>query len=370
MTSSRSDERTVPALARRALPRLGELAAGRDNNIQLLRLFAAGAVLLFHCYALTDHWTDEPLWRLAHELNLGALGVETFFFLSGFLVTQSWLARGRLAPFAAARALRIYPALFAATVVSVVLAALSSRVPAAQFWRDPRTLDYLLYAPPGLDVEQYLPGAYAGNPRPEAVNGSLYTLPYELRLYVAVALAGVSGVLSRRLAVLALFIAAVALAAAWPQWPNLVFAGGTNAHVDVLVLLFGLGALAYAWRDAIPISRLGALGALALVAVDPGGLARGTLFAPLLAYALLTVAYHPALRWSAFNRAGDYSYGLYVYAFPIQQTLVERVAGITPMPLFALALPATLALAMLSWHLLEHPALGLKSSFRRGTPTP
>ena len=79
----------------RAAPRLGTLVAGRDNNVQLLRLCAAAAVLLFHCYALTDHWTDEPVWRLAPDLNLGALGVETFFFISGFLVTQRWLSRAR-----------------------------------------------------------------------------------------------------------------------------------------------------------------------------------------------------------------------------------------------------------------------------------
>ena len=360
----------VAALGTHRPPRLGTLVAGRDNNVQLLRLIAAAAVLLFHCYALTDHWTDEPLWRLAHELNLGALGVQMFFFVSGFLVTQSWLARRHLGSFAAARALRIYPALIAATLVSAALAAWSSRWPAAQFWRDPRTLEYLAITPLGFDVRHYLPGAYAGNPRPGAVNGSLYTLPYELRLYVAVALAGVCGVLARRWAVLALLAAGVALALAWPQWPNVVFAGGTNENVDVLVLLFGLGALAYVWRDAIPLSLAGALAAILLVALDPGGLARGALFAPLLAYTMLTLAYHPALRWSAFNRVGDYSYGLYVYAFPIQQTLVERIPGVLPLPLFALALPLTLALAIASWHALEQPALGLKSRFRRQVPAP
>jgi len=100
--------------------RLGDCTAGRDNDMQLLRVLAAAAVLLFHCYALTDHWTDEPLWRAAPPLNLGALGVEVFFVISGFLVTQSWLAREHLASFAVARALRIYPALVAATILTVI----------------------------------------------------------------------------------------------------------------------------------------------------------------------------------------------------------------------------------------------------------
>ena len=73
--------------------RLGELAHGRANNFNLIRFAAASAVIVFHSYALTGRWTDEPLWRLAPELNFGALGVKIFFVISGFLVTQSWLAR-------------------------------------------------------------------------------------------------------------------------------------------------------------------------------------------------------------------------------------------------------------------------------------
>ena len=76
------------------------------------------------------------------------------------------------------------------------------------------------------------------------------------------------------------------------------------------------------------------------------------------------------LRWRAYQRAGDYSYGLYVFAFPIQQTLIERVPGIAPPALFALALPLTLVLAIASWHLLERPLLGLKSWSPRPAPSP
>jgi len=85
---------------------------------------------------------------------------------------------------------------------------------------------------------------------------------------------------------------------------------------------------------------------------------------------VLVVAYHPRLVWPAFNRIGDYSYGVYVYSFPIQQTLVQRNPGIEPAPLFALALTLTLVVAVLSWHWLEQPALGLKSRFRPGNVKP
>jgi peptidoglycan/LPS O-acetylase OafA/YrhL len=74
-------------------------------------------------------------------------------------------------------------------------------------------------------------------------------------------------------------------------------------------------------------------------------------------------AYHPWIRWAGFNRVGDYSYGVYVYSFPIQQTVVQRLPGIEPLTLFGYAFPVVLAIAAVSWHALEKPALGLKSRF-------
>ena len=340
--------------------RLGVLACSRDNNFNLIRFLAAAAVVLFHCYALTGHWTDEPLWRLAPELNLGSLGVGSFFVVSGFLVTKSWIERGRLVPFAAARVLRIYPALACATLVTMALAAWSSSYPLAAFVAAPETLDYAWRTATAFAVRDRLPGAIAGNPFPDSVNGSLWTLPVELRLYVAVGAAGVTGLLTRR-RLLTIVVAGLAvLYTMKPEWSPLAQFGPVTRE---LALLFALGSLACAWRDLIVLSPAAALVAVVVVAWNPAGLGRGLLFPPLLAYALLVAAYHPRLVWPRFNRYGDCSYGLYVYAFPIQQTLARLVPGIEPLALFALAFPATLALAAVSWRLVEKPALGLKSRF-------
>jgi len=347
-------------------PRLSALAHGRDNNFQPIRLAAAAFVVLFHCYALTGRWTSEPLWQLAPELNFGALGVKIFFVISGFLVTQSWLARRAVVPFAAARALRIYPALVAATLFTIALAGASSRLPWPEFLAHPQTLDYAWRVALGFEMVYRLPGAFPVNPFPHEVNGSLWTLPIELRLYVALLLAGVAGLLARRSAWLAT-VAALVAAFAWrPEWFPL---SPNDRVVRELALAFALGSLAYAWRDALPVSLAAAAACVALVAWNPGGLARGALFAPLLAYVVLVVAYHPRLAWPAASRVGDYSYGLYVYSFPVQQTLMERLPALEPVELFALSLPLSLAVAALSWHALERPALGLKSRFDRTART-
>ncbi|MEO8507653.1 MAG: acyltransferase [Betaproteobacteria bacterium] len=342
------------------MPRLAELAHGRDNNFQLLRLSAASFVVLFHSFALTGRWTSEPLWKLAPELNFGVLGVKIFFVISGFLVTQSWLARRAAVPFVAARALRIYPALVAATLFTIVLAGLSSTHTWDEFLRHTQTLDYAWRVALGWEIVYRLPGAFPSNPFPHDVNGSLWTLPIELRLYVAVLVAGVLGLLARRRAWLASFAALVVLFAVRPDWFPLA---PNDVVVRELALLFGLGSLAWVWRAAIPVSLAGAAAAVVAVAWNPGGWPRGALFAPLLAYVVLVAAYHPRLQWRAFSRIGDYSYGLYVYSFPLQQLLMQRLPGLDPSGLFAMSLPLTLVVAAMSWHLLERPALGLKSRF-------
>src|ERR1700680_3785824 len=185
---------------------LGALAHGRANNFQLLRFAAASVVVFFHCFALTDHWTDEPLWRITHDWNFGALGVQIFFVISGFLVTKSWKQRPGLLPFAAARILRIYPALILAMVFTLAVAGVSSAIAWPAFLADPRTFDFAWRTASGWDFRGELPGAFAANPLPVATNGSLWTLPIELRLYIGVAMAGVLGLVSRRW----LFAAAIA----------------------------------------------------------------------------------------------------------------------------------------------------------------
>jgi peptidoglycan/LPS O-acetylase OafA/YrhL len=348
------------------IPSLSALAHGRDNNFQLIRLAAAAAVVFFHSYALTNHWTDEPLWRVIPELNFAVLGVASFFVISGFLVTQSWLARAGVVPFVAARVLRIYPALICAVAFTVALAWASSAFDAAAFFGNPQTLDYVLHVTPGWEMRYRLPGAFAANPVPHDVNGSLWTLPVELRLYAAVLVAGITGLLARPIAWLLVLSALLVLLVLRPEWFPMP---ALDSVTKDLLLLFALGSLAYVWRNAIPVSLAVAAVAMLLVVLNPAGLARGILMLPLLAYLVLVAAYHPWLSWPAFNRVGDYSYGVYVYAFPIQQILVERIPLIEPLPLFALALPATLAVAVLSWHCVEKPALGLKSRFRQTQAT-
>lgn len=342
-------------------PRLADVVAGRDNNVQAIRVAAAVAVIVFHCFALTDHWGDEPLFRVFPQTNLGLLGVQVFFVLSGLLVTQSWLAHPSTRAFASARILRVYPALVAATLFTVIVAGASSTLSWPDYLAHPQTWRFLWRTATGYDVTDGLPGVFMTNPFPRAANGSLWTLPIELRLYVAVALAGVAGLLTRSALLAAVIALFIAVFSSMP-WPLPV--APDNAAVRSLAVIFALGALAFVLRAAIPLSIAAALAAIALYVWNPAGLVRFVLLPPLLVYVVLVAAYHPRLRLRALNRRNDYSYGLYVYAFPIQQTLARNVTGIEPYVLLVLTLPIAGTLAAMSWHWLERPALALKSRFR------
>jgi peptidoglycan/LPS O-acetylase OafA/YrhL len=341
--------------------RIAELAQDRNNNFNLIRAVAATAVIFAHSYALSGHGAEEPLLRWSNGATYsGILGVTLFFVISGFLVSKSFVERGSLVAFAAARILRIYPALIAATLFSVALAGAVSTVPWRDFLSDSQTYRFVTRNSIGWNIKYFLPGAFLNNPFPRAVNGSLWSIPIELWMYIGCAIAGVLTLLSRRMVFNATLIAGITTFAALPDW--FVLAPGLPIARQ-LALAFALGAFAWVNREWIPLSPSAAAIALLLLALNPGDIIRGPLFLPLVTYVLLTFALHPMVRFASFNRIGDYSYGLYLYAFPIQQALVGAQPDVGPFVLVAEAFTLTLVVSVLSWHGIEKPALELKSRF-------
>ena len=333
----------------------------RDNNFTALRFLAATAVIWFHSYALTERPSDEPLYRLmGGAFDLGFLGVTAFFAISGFLVTKSFTERRSPLAFVVARALRIYPGLVAATVFTIVVAAACSTLPWFAFVTHRDTVDYLLHTSSGFTIRHLLPGAFQSNPYPHSANGSLWTLPMELKMYVACLAAGLLGLFRRRWLFNACFAAGVAFFAWHPEW----FPVNRGMWVArQLGLAFAIGSFAWVNRDWVPLNAPAMLAAVLLIFATPRAIGLGVLFVPLYAYLVLALALHPGLHPQSWREHGDYSYGLYVYAFPIQQALLSKWSGLDPVQVFGAAFPLTLLVAVASWHLVERPALGLKPRF-------
>jgi peptidoglycan/LPS O-acetylase OafA/YrhL len=342
---------------RAAPPRLSAVCGGRDNNLNLMRFLAATLVIFTHAFGLTLRTASEPFHRM-FDMGGGDIGVNVFFVLSGFLVTKSWAGR-TLPEFAWARCMRIYPGLWVSVLVTVVLVGLFfATVPAVHFWLSRDTLTYLARNFTMLPRS----GAQLGLPHALPIhaatfNVSLWTLPLEIEMYLLLALLGtLAGVRARYVAILALLGCGIVLVSKLTESSHdMLLARGRFLY------FFFAGSLAYVLRERIVLSgRVAAalLGVIvATVAVSGSFLVRQAVLALAMPYLLLWFAYVPAGAIRNWNRLGDYSYGLYIYAVPIQIAVLALGIGTTPATNFTVALLVALAFAVASWHLLERRAL-------------
>ena len=342
---------------------LGAYVGTRDNNFNLTRFVAAFLVLVSHAFALsTGDPGTEPLRQLL-GITPGSVAVDIFFVTSGFLVTASILSRADIATFVIARALRIYPGLIVAVSLTVLLAGLFfSTLPFADFATARATWSHLLHnVTLVFGISYQLPGVFETVPYARAVNGSLWTLPFEVRMYAGLAaLWWVTWRLCRSsehaFAIAATVVALVALGAHF-AWQGPRYAD----HGAMLAAAFFTGAAMYAWRRHIPMSW-GLFGLCTAVTLA-SALHRDAFFVAytlLLPYMVLFLAHVPAGGIRRFNRLGDYSYGLYIYGFPVQQATVALLPGLGPAGLLAVSAPATLLCAVASWYLVEKRALAWK----------
>jgi peptidoglycan/LPS O-acetylase OafA/YrhL len=353
---------------------IGARARGRDNNFNLVRLIAAGCVLVSHSWPLSGT-PGEPLERFA-GFSLGHLGVDVFFVVSGFLVTGSLFARGALRSFLRARALRIFPALTVnAFGTALVIGSLVTVLPLAHYLASPGTWAYALLNsttwPWG--VVWSLPGVYKGLPGGDVVNGALWSLPWELTMYAMLTGIGALALRPRPwLGSRGVRFVVFGLAAAATLGHGLNEGADLSRAFDVvqglrLVALFFTGASFHLLRDRVPLS--GGACAVAVAALIAAMRWQGyalVAYPLLLSYVVLWLALVPAGVLRRYNRLGDYSYGLYLWQFPLQQWIVLTHPGIAQPMLVLASLPAAMALAVASWHLVERPALALKERPARG----
>jgi len=336
-------------------------AEGR-NHFNLIRLVAAWMVIYGHAWAITGAPGGDLVAQYTQYKFAGGVAVDMFFVISGFLIAAS-LQRNSVQGYLASRALRILPALIVCVGLSTfVLGPLLTT--SADYWRNPQTWQYFTHNATLHRAEFFLPGVFEQLPR-TAINGSLWTLPIEAQLYIALLIAGLLGMIDARRYLLPwlLLVVGVAGLAWWGQHAGMPL---PEARVNELwcALFFITGTALWVYRDRVRLSGWVVL-ALLVVAV----LTRGTLY--FAAPYFLLVCY--GTLWLAFLRRGprlahhDLSYGLYLYGWPAAQ-LVQLYSPGPPLHNVAWASALAFALAALSWFCIERPALRWKRRF--GTRTP
>lgn len=344
--------------------RLDDLAHGRDNNLNLLRMIAASMVMFSHAYALTLHAGDEPIAAISRgAIDAGTIGVITFFGISGFLIAQSLERTPSLGRYATARALRIVPGLYLAKLFCVLVVGWTvTVVPTASYWADAGTWSFLL-GMPFFGMPDRLPGVFVTLPYPLAVNGSLWTIPVEVWCYGVAAMIAVVGLTREAIVYSVLLVAAIIAYAIFPQAGRGLMPFNGYGTIPGLVASFFFGVWLHACRRMVPVSLLLAA-VVGILVVACASMPRiGTWgFYLGIPYLALVAAYHPRVQWRRYLQLGDYSYGTYVLAFPVQQFMIWQLGPLQPLISFVLTLAVTLPLAMLSWHFVEAPALALKST--------
>lgn len=317
---------------------------GRANGFDGLRLLLALGIVVFHCHTLTDADLFWPLETVARLI------LPAFFVLSGYLVMCSLKRCGTVREFLLLRALRILPALVLVTLACVILIGpLFTTVGLRDYFSDSAVPAYLrnILVWPHFS----LPGLFEDNPRPAIVNGSLWTIQLEVICYGLLALLSV---LSRGRLLGALLV----LWATLLLFPEIPFAGLALAWLPAkdLVLGFAAGALLHRYRGRVVLHPWAGLISLSLAFCLVG--------AGFAALAVLPLAY--GVIWLALRRVpapltrADYSYGLYLAAYPLQQTAIYLFPGIAWWGVLTIALPLALICAAILWHGVERPLLARK----------
>jgi peptidoglycan/LPS O-acetylase OafA/YrhL len=336
------------------------MPAMHRNNFDGLRLFAAFLVLVSHHYVPQNIY-DPDVFELR---SLGTVGVYMFFSISGYLIAQSWARSPNLGAFIENRIVRIWPAFAAATVIiALILGPLVTSLSLRDYFLAPGTRDYLFQLT--FDLRFRLPGVFEKNVYP-IVNAPTWTIPLELQWYAIMVLIGVFGVLRRAwsIAILPAFVVYVCWEA---QRRGLV----KPAHPHELGACFVVGILLSTIRQTLLEHRT----AIFVGAVLSAGLMYAVGLGMVGLLACLPVATVAAGECSSriLSRAGsrgDFSYGLYLWAWPVDQTLAWATGN--HMSFLGSLVVVTLlafACAILSWNYIEKPALEWKAR-RRGRRTP
>lgn len=335
---------------------LGEGLATREDNFLMLRILAAIAVIYGHSFALSPRPGGRDIFvALGWGAYSGEIAVYMFFAVSGFMVTGSLLRRASVIDYLVARCKRIVPALFACVLVTaVILGPIVSKIPMADYFGGPGPWIYIYKNLRfSSDMSYSLPGVFLANPMRGVVNGSLWTLPAEFHMYLLVAVLGALGMLGAGARYTGGFV--VGLIALGLLFPALM-----PVHIEWLhpALFFLLGMLAQLWKDRIRVSHVGML---ALVYMSWASRKAGiypAVFAISVTYFCFWFAY--AIPRLPGQRAGDPSYGIYLWGWPLQQVFAMLAPGAGPLPSFLVCAALAVLVGFLSWRLIEHPVLSYR----------
>ena len=327
------------------------------NSFGFLRLAFAALVIVAHTPELYDGNRSRELLTMAFgTITFGELAVDGFFLVSGYLITGSWLKNPDVGAYLRKRVARIFPAFLVCSAITVLLVAplAGASLNGSSLLLNLR-LSFQLAAP----IVNYV---FLKTPYP-ALNGAAWTIPYEFRCYLIVIILGLLGAFRRPWIIGALvgleYLGYHAVPATWS--PDIPFYGTLFGSVHEsfrLVSVFLIGSLFYLWREAIVFTRRGVL--VSCLALPVCLLFTLTAHLGVMAfggYLTFAIAAHGKGALTEINNRNDVSYGLYLYAWPIEKLLMWFLPALPLVAYGVLTLALSYAAGWTSWLLVEKATL-------------
>jgi peptidoglycan/LPS O-acetylase OafA/YrhL len=350
----RSPQQTMPVAGPVAAPRplLTSLVA-RSGNFDAIRLIAASAVIFGHSFIVV--FGKDGRGFLGQQADsLAVCAVETFFIISGYLVTQSFERSSSWRRFVLARSLRIFPGLVACVLFSaLILGPIFTKLPLSQYFASGSLWGFISYNSLLDDYSfPYLPAvAFHAYKQGKTINGSLWSLPWEFMCYSIVFILGVVRRLNGRTAS---FLLGLTLLSLTFRVLN---------HYAWFLSYFAAGMCLFFFRKRYRLNGyIACLAGVFAVSGNYGLIPWG--FVPVLgAYFIIYVAVDAPFKIANATRFGDLSYGIYLYGWPCEEVAAHLLGGVPRWwQIFVLALPSAALLAWLSWHAVERRALRWKNA--------
>lgn len=322
---------------------LSDRVNGRDNNLDVMRFILATWVLFVHSYPLSgSSFTGDKLRVMA------------FFIISGFFITISLTKNSNVWNFLKARVLRIFPGLIFVTIVTVFLIGfITTDLSVKEYFSNSETLNYFkVLLIKSLDLYT-LPGVFENNIYSNQVNGSIWTIYFEVIFYIGIAILGLFKLVNKWIMLLLFTFAYLVFLS------PITFMG----RYFEMFIFFSVGSLFYLYRNKIPLKVSYAIVSLLLLLVASYFGYFVHAFAFFGTYLVLFLIFYRKISIPFSANMGNYSYGLFLFGFPVQQAIVHFLGGsMNPIINFIIAFPIALSFAMISWHLVESHFIKYKYS--------
>lgn len=349
----------------------------KSNNFDILRFLLATAVIVCHSYVIYYGYETfaqvEPFMKwTSGNISIGTTAVFFFFAISGFLIMKSYESSHTVVDYLKKRVLRIFPGFFVAFAVSIFIVA-----PLGNMYGSGLSgyLNYFREIPLWRELANMLSlqapadGYYFNNLPQPGLNESLWTIQYEFICYFMLPLLALFGILKNRMILLICFIGCYSLYFLQDmgvlEYTDRTLINGVieNPYYYARFFTYFLaGCTIYAYREKIPGNFWLAAIAFIYILMALNGLVSVHKVLPIAGvYLLFYVAYHPKIKLPGFSKYGDFSYGIYLYGWPVQQLVMMNFGDmLSPLQFFIVVFVTSLGLAIISWNLIEQPVLALK----------